>query len=265
MLVTTTYLNLLLLLYVISSVSCSTITTDIFTSSQDNAKAVQNYLRLGFLHLQLGDHNKTRAFINTIFSIQQDYPPAYNLAGLLHISEDNYMLAQDSFSKAIALDKSFYAAINNAALTTFLLGDTENALLQLKKLLKHQLYTNIGDVYYNRAILNYSVNPQFALQDIQIAININDTKVTYYKFLFMLLIHNIYHPDAQGILSKYSQVLVESNANSVSEVLLSCHRAYAVIYTTFKDNVCKTRLKDLQVDFSQPLQTEVELQPIFQI
>ena len=248
-----------------SSLSCSTTTTDIFTASQDHTKAVQNYLKLGFLHLQLGENNKARAFINTIFSIQQDYPPAYNLSGLLHISEDNYMLAQESFSKAIALDKNFYAAINNAALTTFMLGDIENALLQLKKLLEQQLYTHIGDVYYNRALLNYPSNPQSALQDIQAAININDAKVNYYKLLFMLLISNILHPDAQSILSKYSQILIESNANSISEVLLLCHRAYAVIHTISKDNVCATRLKDLQVDSGQPLPLDLELQPIFQI
>lgn len=110
--------------------------------------------------------------IETILSIRNDSPFAYDLKGVVHLKEGNPELAVTALSEAIRLDSSMVVAYHNRAIAHRLLGDPQAALHDLNTAI--DIRQDMEKVYYSRAILKKEMgNIDDALDDYNTAIRIN--------------------------------------------------------------------------------------------
>jgi tetratricopeptide (TPR) repeat protein len=84
-----------------------------------------------------GDYSNARKIYLAVIKLQPKYAPAYcNLGYLVLVADKNTALAMSYYDKALALDPDYEAALSNKAALLAFIGDKQNAVKMLNRLLK---------------------------------------------------------------------------------------------------------------------------------
>lgn len=126
------------------------------TKTSDKAAAYENYSRLGFEYLQVGDTVNAKTAFNRSIELKSGYAQAYNGLALAFQLEGDTQLAEDYFRKATKLEPDSAMMHNNFGAFLFSLGRFEEACSVLARATEDpfyqrraQAFENLGRCYQN--------------------------------------------------------------------------------------------------------------------
>lgn len=86
---------------------CVTSTDSRFAQSEDEDKAVANYVQLATAYLQQGNYERARRHLDRALDLRSDDPAALATKGLLLQSEGEPELAEEAYRKAVGSDPGY--------------------------------------------------------------------------------------------------------------------------------------------------------------
>lgn len=129
---------------------CVTESTRPFAEGSDG-EALRSYLQLSAAYLQQGDMINARHHLDSAFAIDARNSEAFGIQALLHSRQGDVALADESFRRALALDRGSSQVRNNYAAFLYAHGRYQEAYEQLQPVvrdtgyrLRPQAFENLG-------------------------------------------------------------------------------------------------------------------------
>ncbi|MFM1895603.1 MAG: hypothetical protein RLZZ385_677 [Pseudomonadota bacterium] len=142
-------LCMLALLAVLSLTACETTTTGGFQSSADQEQALADYIQLAVAYYDADDMAGARRHINNALAIDSRSSGAYNVLALVLQREGDLELADQTFRRAISLDRTNSRARNNYAAFLFSRERYGDAYEQLRLVADDVSYEGRGYAFEN--------------------------------------------------------------------------------------------------------------------
>lgn len=128
---------------------CVTTTDSRFSREADQHKAVENYVQLATAYIGQGNTERARHHLDRALEIEPDSPEALAALGLIHNSDGDEELAEESFRKAISNDSSYTRARVYYGAFLYSRGRVEESRDQFLTASRDTDYKDRGSVFYN--------------------------------------------------------------------------------------------------------------------
>lgn len=129
--------------------SCVTTTTGGFIATASEEQAVRDYVNLAVGYYDANDMGGARRNISNALEIDNRHSPAYNVLALILQTEGDIELAEETFERAISLDRENSRARNNYAALLFSLQKYDEAYDQLKVVVDDSMYEGRAIAFEN--------------------------------------------------------------------------------------------------------------------
>ena len=117
--------------------------------TRENNTNFQGYYWLASAYYLQHKYSKSRDALETVFSLNEKYAPAYFLDAAIHQSRKQYGAAAETFLEAYALDSTLEEAHLQAGISLLDMQKYEEALTIFKQMLKPTSKTYIQALYYS--------------------------------------------------------------------------------------------------------------------
>lgn len=142
--------RIIFLLLTLSSVTaCVTTQTGGFNTDASEAQALQDYVQLAIAYYDNDDMQGARRHINNALEINDRDSSIYNVLALIYQREGDVDLADETFRRAIALDRANSRARNNYAAFLFTQQRFADAYDQLKVVTEDTTYEGRAIAFEN--------------------------------------------------------------------------------------------------------------------
>lgn len=114
----------------------------------ENKSNFQGHYWLASAYYLQRKYSKSRKALETVFSLNETYAPAYFLDAAIHQNRKQYAAAAETFLEAYALDSTLEEARMQAAVSLLDMQKYEEALLLFKQMLKPTSKVYVEALYY---------------------------------------------------------------------------------------------------------------------
>lgn len=129
--------------------ACVTTTTGGFIATASDEQAVRDYVNLAVGYYDANDMAGARRNISNALDIDNRHSPAYNVLALILQTEGDIELAEQTFQRAISLDRENSRARNNYAALLFSLQKYSEAFDQLQEVVDDSMYEGRAIAFEN--------------------------------------------------------------------------------------------------------------------
>ena len=129
--------------------ACTTTTTGGFQPAADQSQALADYIQLAVAYFDANDMAGARRHIDNALAIDERSSGAYNVLALVQQREGDLELAEQTFRRAISLDRNNAQARNNYAALLFTQARYRDAYTQLEAVTEDTTYEGRAFAFEN--------------------------------------------------------------------------------------------------------------------
>ncbi|MEM6545372.1 MAG: type IV pilus biogenesis/stability protein PilW [Pseudomonadota bacterium] len=144
---------------------CVTQTESVFTSEASMQDAMEQRVALARQYIGQGNWEDAKRNLKAAVEISDRNPEIYEAYALVYQSTGEVELAEDSFKRAISLDKKFSRARNNYAAFLFSQERYEEAEAQLNEVVKDTLYNARPTAFANLGLARLQLNDRAGAEE----------------------------------------------------------------------------------------------------